>query len=59
MSLRRYLYIQFPISMSNAQLHELLKQENTMTYVLEFRGDIKEPVIEEVTREKFNELINS
>lgn len=59
MSVRRYLYIQFPLSKSNKELHELLQYENTPLYVLEFRGDIKEPIIEEVSREQFNELINN
>jgi len=57
MSLKQY-YIKYPLSMSNEELRELLVKLNTPKYVIEFRGDIEEPVIEEVTREEFNKLIN-
>ena len=58
MSLRRYLHIKFPLTMSQRELKDLLLYENTPTYVIDFVHDLDKPEVKEITREKFNELIN-
>lgn len=59
MSMRRYLHITFPLTMSQRELKDLLLYENTPTYVIDFVHDIEKPEVKEVTREEFNRLINS
>lgn len=59
MSLRRYLHIRFPLTMSQRELKDLLLYENTPTYVIDFVHDLDKPEVKEVTREEFNRLINN